>query len=121
MSSYTKELFAAKDIAKEAGVIMRKYFDEDQHIEIKKDNTQVTIADKLINSLVIQRLAKAFPSDGVIGEEESTAEYGGGRKWFCDPIDGTAAYIWGVPTAMFSLGLVLDGRPVIPSAHYLQN
>ena len=96
---------------------MLKYFDEDQQVEIKKDNTQVTIADKLINSFVIEKLSKIFPSDGVIGEEESNTDYGNGRKWFCDPIDGTAAYVYGVPTAMFSLGLVIDGKPVAGIAY----
>jgi len=53
MNEYKKELETAKTIAKEAGPIMLKYFDADQHVEIKEDNSQVTIADKLINSLVI--------------------------------------------------------------------
>jgi myo-inositol-1(or 4)-monophosphatase len=113
MTIYQKELETAVAIAKEAGIIMLKYFDGDQGVEIKSDNTQVTVADKLINTLVIERLAKAFPDDGVIGEEESTSDYGMGRKWFCDPIDGTAAYVYGVPTAMFSLGLVIDGKPTV--------
>ncbi len=117
MNDFKKELEVATSIAREAGVIMLKYFDGDQQIEIKTDNSPVTIADKLINSLVIERLATAFPLDGVIGEEESTAEYGLGRKWFCDPIDGTAAYIWGVPTAMFSLALVIDGKPTVGVAY----
>lgn len=93
---YGKELEIAKSIAREAGEIMLRYFDGDQAIEIKSDGSQVTVADKLINTLVIKRLASAFPEDGVIGEEESTSEYGFGRKWFCDPIDGTAAYVCGV-------------------------
>ena len=113
MNNFTKELETAVAIAKEAAVIMLEYFDADQQVEIKSDNTPVTIADKLINTLVIERLSKAFPEDGIIGEEESTAGYGIGRKWFCDPIDGTAAYVQGVPTAMFSLGLVIDGKPVV--------
>ncbi|MDP1689016.1 MAG: inositol monophosphatase [bacterium] len=117
MNDYKKELLTAKGIAKEAGVIMLQYFDEDQNIEFKADNSPVTIADKLINSLVIQKLSIAFPDDGVIGEEESNTNYGDGRKWFCDPIDGTIAYVWGVPTAMFSLGLVVDGKPVIGVAY----
>lgn len=114
---YGKELEIAKSIAREAGEIMLRYFDGDQAIEIKSDGSQVTVADKLINTLVIKRLASAFPEDGVIGEEESTSEYGFGRKWFCDPIDGTAAYVWGVPTAMFSLALIIDGNPVIGIAY----
>ncbi len=117
MNEYKKELEIAKNIAKEAGPIMLKYFDADQEVKIKEDNSQVTIADKLINSLVIERLKNAFPEDGVIGEEESNTEYGTGRKWFCDPIDGTMAFIWGTPTAMFSLALVVDGTPALGVAY----
>lgn len=91
---------------------MLEYFDGDQQVEIKTDNTPVTIADKKINSLVIEELKKHF-DDVIIGEEESIGEYGSGRRWFCDPIDGTKAFIFGVPTAMFSLALVEDGRPVL--------
>ncbi len=113
MATFDKELETAIAIAREAGEIMLKYFDEDQQIEHKADKSHVTIADKLINTLAIKRLAEAFPEDGVIGEEESTSGFGGGRKWFCDPIDGTAAYVWGTPTAMFSLALIVDGKPAI--------
>lgn len=109
---YEKELLVAKAIAKQAGIVMRKYFDGDQQMERKEDGSPVTIADKEINRFVIEELAKHF-DDGVIGEEESTAEYGMGRRWFCDPIDGTKAFVWGTPTAMFSLGLVVDGTPVL--------
>lgn len=116
-SLYTAELTTAKAIAREAGQIMRRYFDGDQQREIKADGTPLTIADTTVNRLVIERLAAAFPADGVIGEEESTTEYGLGRKWFCDPIDGTKAFTWGVPTAMFSLGLVVDGQPVLGVAY----
>lgn len=98
-------------IAREAGRVMLQYFDGDQETETKMDGSPVTVADKLINRMVIERLSEAFPDDGVIGEEESTASYGAGRKWLCDPIDGTIAYTWGVPTSMFSLGLVVDGVP----------
>lgn len=110
---YQKELDVAKAIAYEAGDIMRQYFDGDQQRQIKSDGTPLTIADTTINHMVIQRLAAALPDDGVIGEEESSTDYGFGRKWFCDPIDGTKAFTWGVPVAMFSLGLVIDGRPAL--------
>lgn len=110
---YSKEIKAAKRIALQAGEIILRYFDEEQGVEIKEDNSPVTKADLLVNELVIAELSKTFPQDGVIGEEESTTIYGQGRKWLCDPIDGTAGYIWGTPTAMFSLALVIDGEPVI--------
>lgn len=117
MNIYAKELELAKSIAKEAGVIILKYFDGDQSIEIKEDASPVTIADKMVNSLVIKRLAEVFPEDGVVGEEESTSTYGMGRKWICDPIDGTQAYTLGIPSAMFSLAFVVDGKPVVGVAY----
>jgi fructose-1,6-bisphosphatase/inositol monophosphatase family enzyme len=113
MNDYQKELETAINIAREAGPIILKYFDIDQEIEQKDDKSFVTIADKLVNTMVIERLKESFPEDGAIGEEESNTEYGMGRKWFCDPIDGTAGYIWGTPTAMFSLALVVDGVPIV--------
>ncbi len=111
---YTAELNEAKRIAELAGTIMRHYFDGDQQREIKHDGTPLTIADTTINRMVVEELAAPFPNDVVIGEEGSTGEYGQGRRqWFCDPIDGTKAFTWGVPTAMFSLALVVDGAPVL--------
>ncbi len=105
----------AKGLAYEAGDIMREYFDpKAQRKQIKPDGSPVTIADLEINRLVIRRVAEQFPNDGVVGEEESTDVYGSDKHlWVCDPIDGTAAFTWGVPTAMFSLALLIDGRPEI--------
>lgn len=113
MPSYRKELRIAKQLAKKAGKIMLKYYEADQGVQVKIDNSLVTIADEAINKMVITALSRSFPKDGVVGEEESNTEYGMGRKWFCDPIDGTAGYVWGVPTAMFSLALVIDGVPTV--------
>ncbi|MBI5357734.1 inositol monophosphatase [Candidatus Saccharibacteria bacterium] len=113
---FDKELQVAKDIALMAGKIMLEYFDGDQQKEHKDDGTDVTIADKKINSMAIEELTKHFDY-GIVGEEESTAEYGDGYRWFCDPIDGTKAFVMGVPTSMFSLGLVIDGQPVLGVAY----
>ncbi|HYF96785.1 MAG TPA: inositol monophosphatase [Patescibacteria group bacterium] len=113
---YKNELKVAKDIARQAGDIIMEYFDGDQELAHKADGSVVTIADKKVNSMVIAELQKHF-DDGIIGEEESTADFGSGRKWFCDPIDGTKAFVIGVPTAMFSLALVIDGSPVLGIAY----
>ncbi|MDO8633104.1 MAG: inositol monophosphatase [Candidatus Wildermuthbacteria bacterium] len=116
MDDFTKELAVAKDIARRAGAIMLQYFRVDNGEEQKADGSPVTIADKTINRMVIEELEKNF-ADVVIGEEESTGGYGAGRRWICDPIDGTKAYVWGVPTAMFSLGLAVDGVPTLGVAY----
>ncbi|HET7673496.1 MAG TPA: inositol monophosphatase [Candidatus Saccharimonadales bacterium] len=110
--NYQNELALAKKIARKAGDVMLEYFDADQDLDHKDDGTVVTIADKTINRMVIEEIGKNL-NDGVIGEEESTAEYGPGRKWICDPIDGTKAFVVGVPTSTFSLALAIDGLPVL--------
>lgn len=111
MSDYlAEEMKAAVEVARMAGDIMREHFDNDQRTEYKSDGSPVTIADKKINSMVIKEMSSRFMAYGIIGEEESNSDYGMGTKWFCDPIDGTLAYTWGVPTSMFSLALVIDGK-----------
>lgn len=112
MDTYSKEMQVAKEIAQKAGKIMLFYFEQDDVVQRKSDGSPLTKADIEINKMVIEELQKNF-NDGIVGEEESTAEYGMGRRWICDPIDGTRAFTWGVPTAMFSLGLVVDGRSVV--------
>jgi histidinol-phosphatase len=81
--------------------------------EIKSDNTPVTIADKTINHNVILAAAEKYPDIGVVGEEESSADYGMGERFITDPIDGTAAKLISLNSAMFSVGYVVDGVPMI--------
>lgn len=106
----------AVGVAREAGEIMRKYADMDQQVERKSDNSPVTIADKLINSLLIERVKGAFASHGVLGEEES---YKSDRNelWVCDPIDGTVSFILHDPHSMFSLGFTVDGEVIVAAAY----
>lgn len=110
---YKLELETAKHIAYKAGDIMRHYFDRNQYLQLKADGSPLTIADTTINAMVIDELEQVFAEDIIIGEEQSTGGYGPGRRWLCDPVDGTKAFTWGVPTAMFSLALVIDGSPVV--------
>jgi inositol-phosphate phosphatase/L-galactose 1-phosphate phosphatase/histidinol-phosphatase len=117
MQDTTQALEFAKKLAREAAEIMTQYFDaDDKKVELKANASQVTIADKLINQLVIDQVAAKFPSHGVLAEEGSRHE---DRKelWVCDPIDGTKGFILGIPTAMFSLAFVVNGRPEVAALH----
>lgn len=117
MNIYGTELQTARALAYEAGTIMRRYFDGDQHIVRKTDGSPVTAADLEVNEVVLQRLGERFPQDGVVGEEASSDMLDQPRLWFCDPVDGTKAFTWGTPTAMFSLALVDGDEPVIGVAY----
>ena len=106
-----KYLEFAKEIAKEAGKIMIKYFNMAGISNYKGDKTIVTLADKEINSYLIKRVKEEFPEHSVDGEEEG---FGDGKYvWVCDPVDGTAMYARHIPTAVFSLALVVEGTPIV--------
>lgn len=99
----------AKDIANEAGKIMLKYFNSDNGANYKGDNTIVTLADKEINTYLINKVKEYYPNHSVDGEEEMFGE--SKYVWVCDPVDGTAMYARHIPVAVFSLALVIDGVP----------
>lgn len=100
----------------EAGDIMRRFHGNAEY-ELKSDNTPVTLADRMVNELVIRRMEAAFPHISVIAEEGSRfipeAEY----CIFCDPIDGTESYRTGGDLVAFSIALVRRGRPIAAVIH----
>jgi len=112
MNDNKQYLTFAKELAYEAGTIMKKYFGKKPEFGFKEDETIVTVADTEVNSMVIERVRQAYPEHGVDGEEEShgeKTEY----MWVCDPIDGTNPFAMGLPISVFSLALVVDGKPMV--------
>lgn len=98
----------AKEIAFEAGKIMLKYFNAKDISSYKGDKTIVTLADKEINTYLINRVKEKYPTHSVDGEEEQFGK--SNYVWVCDPVDGTAMYARHIPVAVFSLALVVDGE-----------
>jgi histidinol-phosphatase len=76
---------------------LRWFRSADLEVERKGDGTPVTAADRDVERFLRERLAEAFPGDGVLGEEEPPTEGTTGRRWILDPIDGTKAFTCGVP------------------------
>lgn len=114
---YQKELEFAKQLAEEAGIIMRRYFQsKDIGTTYKEDKTPLTVADTTINDLVIEKVKESFPNSGVLGEEGS---YKNSRKelWVVDPIDGTIPFSLGIPVSTFCLAYTVEGK-VLASVVY---
>lgn len=110
--AYEKEMELAKQVAHEAGQIIRKNFSLASKREWKADNTPVTATDVTVNKLVIERIAAEYPDHSVLGEEESVqneSEY----TWVCDPVDGTMPFSHGVQISTFSLALTKNGKPYL--------
>lgn len=72
----------------------------------------VTEADREAELAVREVITKRFPDHGLIGEEWDDKPAAGRFAWVIDPIDGTRAYISGVPVWGTLVGLLVDGRAV---------
>lgn len=87
----------ATDLVRRAGELTLGYFKSTElGLEMKQDGSPVTIADREAERLVRSEIAKRFPDDAILGEEEGDSEGRSGRRWIIDPIDGTKAFSHGV-------------------------
>ena len=87
----------AVEIARGAGEITLQYFRKQPETSRKSDGSFVTIADRQAESYLRRRIGERFPDDGILGEEEGESRGKSGRRWILDPIDGTFAFVHGVP------------------------
>lgn len=71
----------------------------------------VTAADRASEQAMRAVMADLAPSDGVLGEEFGSSAGKGDRRWILDPIDGTRAFIAGLPTWTVLIALEVAGRP----------
>lgn len=94
-----------------AGSIALKYFRMPLVIENKAGGDAfdpVTQADREIEAFIRDRISEAYPGHGIVGEEAGSVQGQDGINWLIDPIDGTRAFISGVPMWGILLGL-MDG------------
>jgi histidinol-phosphatase len=99
--------------ARRAGEIIMPYFQSDVGVEIKGDGSPVTLADRGAEEELRRLIRERFPSDGVLGEEFGETAGTSGRRWILDPIDGTKAFVRGVPLFGVLIGLEENGEAVL--------
>ncbi|MEK7765876.1 MAG: inositol monophosphatase family protein [bacterium] len=83
--------------ALKAGAVARRGFRGKFKVELKSDDTPVTAVDRACEEILRRDLMKAFPGDGLVGEEYGTERADAEAIWIVDPIDGTKSFIRGVP------------------------
>ncbi len=85
-------------------------------IDFKSEKDVVTEADHRSEAAIIERIGAAFPGDAFLAEESGeSGESGEGadRLWVIDPLDGTVNYANGIPFFAVSIGLCVEGEPVL--------
>ncbi|MDR2581774.1 MAG: hypothetical protein LBC85_12395 [Fibromonadaceae bacterium] len=89
-----------------------KYWQSHLSVEWKADSTPVTIADKKAEELVRAFAQKETPGFGFIGEEFGQENPNAEYQWVLDPIDGTKAFIYGVPLFGSIVAILKKGVPI---------
>ncbi len=101
-------LGTALQAVESARELIMSYYNGDFDIEIKADQTPVTVADRGAERVIRDTLSSAYPEHGIFGEE-----YGADNKeteylWLVDPIDGTKSFV--KRYGMFSTQIALMHR-----------
>lgn len=86
-------------------------------LELKSDDTPVTIADREAERVMRRMIEERFPSHGIVGEEFGTVRGDAEFVWVLDPIDGTKSFISAVPLFGTLIGLLHGGAPLLGCIH----
>lgn len=113
--NYAKLLITAREAAKLAADNLARLWTVPREIAIKSDESLVTQIDTENEALLVDFLNKATPDFGFLGEESGIheARQSGQPYWYVDPVDGTSNMAHRFPWACISVGLVVDGQPIV--------
>jgi fructose-1,6-bisphosphatase/inositol monophosphatase family enzyme len=106
------ELEQVRSWAQEAGRIALQYYNVVE-ARRKADRSLVTAADEEIEQLLRACINASYPQHGILGEEQGKYHTDAEYLWALDPIDGTAAFVTGIPIWGISIGLLQHGHPVL--------
>jgi myo-inositol-1(or 4)-monophosphatase len=73
----------------------------------------VTNADQEAERLLRQEIERLYPDHGILGEEFEPVNPDHSVQWILDPIDGTRAFIHGVPLYTTLIGIVVEQEPKV--------
>lgn len=92
---WEKELKAAQEAALLAKEAIMKFYRDGFDVEIKEDNSPVTIADKTADKIIKDYLSKLFPTHAFLTEEsdDDKARLTNDLVWIIDPVDGTKDFV----------------------------
>jgi myo-inositol-1(or 4)-monophosphatase len=104
------ETKAAIAAARAAGRILDRWFGRVGRVRLKSARDPVTRADGEAERAIRRLLGRRFPTIGFLGEESGAAATGPDGRWIVDPLDGTIAFVAGLPTFGVSIALEQCGR-----------
>jgi len=106
----------AEMLADAAGAAVLPFFRSEFVIENKAgdgDFDPVTEADRAAETAIREKIEAAYPDHGIEGEEYPGKRAESDFTWTLDPIDGTRAFMCGLPSWTTLIALSWRGKPVL--------
>ena len=113
MHKMTPFLETAIKAAEAAQKVINKYYAGDFEIEIKPDETPVTIADVETEKTIKSIILDAFPDHGFFGEETGKVNEDAEYNWLIDPIDGTKSFVRRYPFFSTQIALMKNNELIL--------
>lgn len=112
MADLSREIEIASTLARKAGEVIMKIYQEDFAVMYKDINDPVTQADQQANAIIAEGLLTLFPQDTIVAEESPlpSTSLTTGRVWYVDPLDGTKEFIARNGEFSIMIGLTIDAR-----------
>ena len=108
----------AQEIAWQAGRSTLGYFQRGVAVDVKSDDSPVTVADREAEQIMRRAIAARYPDHDVVGEEFGEDNRGSSHRWILDPIDGTRSFVHGVPLYSTLVGLEIEGEMAVGVAYF---
>ena len=91
--SHSLFLQTAINAARAAEEIIHRYYAGTVEVQLKADQSPVTVADIEAEKAIKAIILNAFPTHGFYGEETGKVNPDAEYNWLIDPIDGTKAFV----------------------------
>lgn len=103
----------AEELTEVARTVTTRYFRTAVPSELKADDSPVTLADQETERVLREMIREYYPDHGIYGEEWGLENESSSLRWVIDPIDGTKAFLAGIPTFVTLIALCYEGVPLL--------
>lgn len=113
MSDIAAELLAfSETLADQTRAMLKAAAATPPRVDLKEDASFVTATDRAVEAHLREAIGRAYPGHGILGEEYGNERLDAEFVWVLDPIDGTAAWIAGIPVYGTLIAVAQGGSPL---------
>src|SRR5690554_4445298 len=91
----SEDIAYIEGLARQACEAIMEIYNTDFDVEVKKDHSPLTLADKKSNDIITKGLAQRFPDFSILAEEskDDLSRLDNDYCFIVDPLDGTKEFI----------------------------